>query len=115
MSSTYGEMLKLSLFGQSHGTAMPTVPRNRPMIPPMIPFSTLPLDTLVIMDSPNTASAKYSGLEIAALRETMYTPLHVKKMIVLSFLPVSLMDTPAERPLPQSFPTTIPDPQITVI
>ena len=33
------------------------------MIPPMIPLSTLPLETLVMMDNPNTARAKYSGLE----------------------------------------------------
>ena len=41
---------------------MPIVARKSPTSPPMTPLMTLPLDTLVMMDRPNTASAKYSGL-----------------------------------------------------
>ena len=79
--------------------SMPTVARNRPMIPPMIPFSTLPLDTLVIMDSPNTASAKYSGLEncreILARRGAQ-----IIRQIVLKMPPKALavVESPKARP-----------------
>ena len=43
--------------------SIPTVAKKRPIMPPMIPLITLPLETLVIMDNPNIARAKYSGLE----------------------------------------------------
>lgn len=42
---------------------MPTVARNRPIRPPIMPLITLPEETLVIMLRPKIAKAKYSGLE----------------------------------------------------
>ena len=79
--------------------SMPTVAKKRPIRPPMIPFTTLPLETLVIILRPKIAKAKYSGLENCNATFANWGASKIRQM-VLKTPPKVLanVDNPKARP-----------------